>query len=250
MLCWPGICLYYGSRLGEQQDLQRLLLDTTYNIDTPEGVELRLPVAGIASRALAWLIDAAIKTVGIIIASIILAMLGDFGEGLLLIGLFGVWWFYNVLFEVFAHGATPGKKIVGVRVMNANGTPVGWTGSMIRNLLRVVDSLPGCYMFGCISVLLSRNFQRLGDMAAGTVVVYTEKDSSHTSFRDATAIPVKVPLTLDEQQAIVSFGERAPRLNQDRAEELAELMEPIFGEVTAKELRGHAAWLAGSGGKE
>ena len=227
-----------------------MLLDTTYNIDTPEGVELRLPVAGIASRALAWLVDAAIKVTGIMIAAVFLAMLGNFGEGLLLIGMFGVWWFYNVLFEVFAHGATPGKKIVGVRVMNANGTPVGWTGSMVRNLLRVVDSLPGCYMFGCIAVLLSRNFQRLGDMAAGTVVVYTEKESRHSSFRDATAIPVKVPLTLDEQQAIVSFGERAPRLNRDRAEELAELMQPIFGDVTATELRGHAAWLAGSGGKE
>ena len=54
-----------------------------------------------------------------------------------------------------------------------------------------------------------------------------------------------VPLTLDEQQVIVSFGERAPRLNRERAEELADLMTPVFGEVEADELRGHAAWLAG-----
>ncbi len=227
-----------------------MLLDTTYNIDTPEGVELRLPVAGIGARALAWLVDAAIKTTAIMIGSVIFAALGRFGEGLLLIGMFVLMWFYNVLFEVFAHGATPGKKIVGLRVMNANGTPVGWTGSMIRNLIRVVDSFPGCYMFGCIAVLLSRNFQRLGDMAAGTVVVHSEKDAGRTSFHGATPIPVKVPLTLDEQQAVVSFGERAPRLNRDRAEELAELMEPVFGEVNAEQLRGHAAWLAGSGGRE
>ena len=227
-----------------------MLLDTTYNIDTPEGVELRLPVAGIGSRALAWLVDAAIKTMALMIGSLILAALGRFGEGLLLIGTFVLLWFYNVLFEIFAHGATPGKKIVGLRVMNANGTPVGWTGSMVRNLLRVVDSLPGCYLFGCVSVLLSRNFQRLGDMAAGTVVVYAEKDAGRTSFEGATAVPVKVPLSLDEQQAIVSFGERAPRLNRERAEELAELTKPVFGEIDAEILRGHAAWLAGSGGKE
>ncbi len=223
-----------------------MLLDTTCEIDTPEGVELRLPVAGIGSRALAWLVDAAIKTTALIVGSIVLAVLGKGGEGLWLIGFFLSMWFYNVLFEVFAHGATPGKKLVGLSVMNANGTPVGWTGSMIRNLIRVVDTLPGCYLFGCIAVLTSRNFQRLGDMAAATVVVYTDKEIRRSSLGNTPPAPVKVPLTLDEQQAIVSFGERAPRLNRARAEELAGLMEPVLGEISAEQLRGHAAWLAGN----
>ena len=221
------------------------LLDTTYNIDTPEGVELRLPVAGIASRALAWLIDAFIKFIALIVLSIALAFLGTFGGGLRLIAGFLVLWFYNVLFEVFAHGATPGKKVIGLRVMNANGTPVGWTGSLIRNLLRFVDMLPGCYLFGCISVMLSRNFQRLGDLAGATVVVYSEKESARSSLANVNPEPVKIPLTLDEQQVIVSFGERAPRLNSERAEELAGLMTPVFGEIEADKLRRHAAWLAG-----
>lgn len=221
------------------------LLDTTYNIDTPEGVELRLPVAGIGSRALAWLIDAFIKFIALIVLAIVLTFLGTFGAGLRLISAFVLLWFYNVLFEVFAHGATPGKKVIGLRVMNANGTPVGWTGSLIRNLIRAVDVLPGCYLFGCVSVMLSRNFQRLGDLAAATVVVYSEKESTRTSLAGVTPEPVKVPLTLDEQQVIVSFGERAPRLNRERAEELAELMTPVFGKVEADELRSHAAWLAG-----
>lgn len=223
----------------------RLLLDTTYNIDTPEGVELRLPVAGIGSRALAWLIDAFIKFVGLIFGSIILAFLGNLGMGLTMLAFFIVLWFYNVLFEVFAHGATPGKKVIGLRVMNANGTPVGWSGSLIRNLLRFVDTLPGCYLFGCVAVMLSRNFQRLGDLAAGTVVVYSEREAGRASLAGVEPQPVKVPLTLDEQQAIVSFGERAPRLNRDRAEELAGLMSPVFGDVNAEQLRSHAAWLAG-----
>lgn len=224
------------------------LLDTTYNIDTPEGVELRLPVAGIGSRALAWLIDAFIKfLVGFVLMLVFAGFgaFGDFGVGLYLIAGFFLFWFYNVLFEVFAHGATPGKRVLGLRVMNANGTPVGWTGSLIRNLIRIVDVFPAFYLFGCITVMLSRNFQRLGDLAGATIVVYSEKESGRSSLAGVEPLPVKVPLTLDEQQVIVSFGERAPRLNRDRAEELADLMTPVFGEVSANELRRHAAWLAG-----
>jgi len=227
-----------------------LLLDTTHNIATPEGVELRLPVAGLAARALAWLVDAMIKTIVFTIGAVILALLGDFGDGIFFIGVFVLLWFYNVLFEVLSHGATPGKKMLGLRVMNANGTPVGWTGSMIRNLLRAVDALPGCYAFGCVSVLLSRNFQRLGDLGAGTIVVYAHKDIDGASYSGVEPLAVKVPLSLDEQQAVVSFGERAPRLNRDRAEELADLMTPVFGEIDAERLRSYAAWLAGGGRQE
>ncbi len=221
-------------------------LDTTHNIATPEGVELRLPIAGLGSRALAWLIDAIIKTVALMVGATIFALLGDTGDALYLLGFFVLVWFYNVLFEVFNHGTTPGKAIVGLRVMNANGTPVGWSGSIIRNLVRVVDTLPGCYAFGCVSVLLSRNFQRLGDLAANTIVVYAEDDATPGMRRDVDPLPVRIPLTLEEQQAIVSFGERARRLNRDRAEELAELLLPVLGETDAERLGRHAAWLAGA----
>lgn len=222
-----------------------MLLDTTHNISTPEGVELRLPLAGLAPRAFAWLIDMFIKFFGFFIASIILSVLGNFGMGLLLIGAFLLLWFYDVLFEVFNHGATPGKRALGIRVMNTNGTPVGWSASLIRNLVRFVDTLPGVYLVGCVSVLLSRRFQRLGDLAAGTIVVYQQKGYSASAATDADAIPVKVPLSLDEQQAIVSFGERAPQISPGRGEELAALMQPVFGEVDAARLRGHANWLIG-----
>lgn len=221
------------------------MLDTTYKIATPEGVELKLPVAGLGSRSLAWLIDALIKSVALSVAAGILQFAGAFGLGLRLIGAFLVLWFYNVLFEVLNHGATPGKKALGLRVMNANGTPVGWTGSLIRNLIRFVDSLPGCYAFGCVSVLLSRNFQRLGDLAAGTIVVHHAKNVTQVRAKDADVIDVAVPLSPDEQQAIISFGERAPSLNKERAEELAGLIRPILPDVDATRLQGHANWLAG-----
>lgn len=221
------------------------MLDTTYKIATPEGVELKLPLAGLASRSLAWLIDSIIKSVVLIVASIILGVAGSFGVGLQLIGAFLVLWFYNVLFEVLNHGATPGKRALGLRVMNINGTPVGWTGALIRNLIRFVDTLPGVYAFGCISVLITRNFQRLGDLAAGTIVVHHPKQAQLLRSAEADVLAVAVPLSPDEQQAIMSFGERAPSLNKERAEELAALMKPLLPEVTATRLQGHANWLAG-----
>lgn len=224
-----------------------MLLDTTYNIATPEGVELRLPVAGLASRSLAWLIDALIKFAILLVASIFFQLFGELGGGLLLIGMFLLLWFYNVLFEVLNHGATPGKRALGLRVMNVNGTPVGWTGSLIRNLLRFVDALPGCYAFGCVAVLVSKEFQRLGDLAAGTIVVYQPRERPVNRAIDAEPIPVKIPLSLDEQQAIVSFGERAASLNSERAEELAAVLEPLLTDVDKDRLCGHANWLVGGG---
>jgi len=221
------------------------LLDTTYTIATPEGVELKLPVAGLAARSLAWLLDAVIKFIILIVTSIILQLTGDAGTGLVLITMFVILWFYNVLFEVLNHGATPGKRVLGLRVMNDNGTPVGWTGSLIRNLIRFVDTLPGCYAFGCISVLLSRQFQRLGDLAAGTIVVHHPKHANLPRSANEESISVKLPLTADEQQAIMSFGERAPSLNQERAEELAALLRPLLADVDAAQLKAHANYIAG-----
>ena len=221
------------------------MLDTTYTIATPEGVELKLPVAGLAARSLAWLIDAAIKFAALIFAAIVFELVGDFGVGLNLIAAFLILWFYNVLFEVLYQGATPGKRVLGLRVMNLNGTPVGWTGSLIRNLLRFVDTLPGCYAFGCVSVLVSRQFQRLGDLAAGTIVVHHPKHTKSARSNDASVMAIDVPLSPDEQQAIMSFGERAPSLNQERAEELAALLQPMLPEIDATRLQAHANYIAG-----
>lgn len=223
-----------------------MLLDSRIHIATPEGVELGLPLAGVGARSLAWLIDALIKFVAVSIMSIALPFLDDLGSGLYLIGSFLLLWFYNVGFEVLRNGATPGKKALGLCVMHSNGTPVGWNASVIRNLVRFVDMLPGCYAFGCIAVLLSKHFQRLGDLAAGTVVVFADDSVSTARTSASKPLPVRVPLSLDEQQAILSFAERAPGLNAERAEELAGLLNPVFADVNAERLQGHANWLAGA----
>lgn len=221
------------------------MLDTTYDIATPEGVELHLPLAGLAPRALAWLVDAIVKTVALGVASMFLPLLGNTGASIMAMLMFVMLWFYNVLFEVLGHGATPGKRYVGLAVMNRNGTPVGWSGSLLRNLIRFVDVLPGCYAFGCISVLISRRFQRLGDLAAGTIVVHRPKEKARSAIEAMAPQPVTVPLALDEQQAIVSFGERVGDLNPDRARELAELLGPVLGPIDTDRLRRYASWLSG-----
>lgn len=213
-------------------------------------MELQLPAAGLAPRSLAWLVDAMIKYTAVFIFAIALQFLGDFGTGILMIGLFLALWFYNVLFEVLNNGATPGKRALGLRVMNVNGTPVGWSGSLIRNLIRFVDVLPGCYAFGCVSVLLSDKFQRLGDLAAGTVVIHHPKQRPVWKANKAEPLPLKMPLSLDEQHAIVSFGERAATLNSERVEELAAILTPVLADVDGARLRGHANWLSGSGGSK
>ncbi len=224
-----------------------MLLDSTHNIATPEGVELRLPVAGLAARSLAWLIDAIIKFLGFTVASVALPFLGEAGSGVFLIGIFAMFWLYNVLFEVFAHGATPGKKAMGLRVMNSNGTPVGWSGSVIRNLVRAVDALPGCYLLGFLSVYFSTRFQRLGDLAAGTIVVHGHSERVRPARDDHEPLPLTVPLAVEEQQAILSFAERASGINDARVAELAQLLDPVIAGVDAEQLKRHARWLAGAG---
>ena len=224
-----------------------MLLDTTYDIATPEGVELHLPLAGLAARSLAWLVDAAIKGVVLAITSAALLPFGNLGVGVLLLITFLTWWFYNVLFEVLRDGATPGKRYFGLAVTNANGTPVGWSASLLRNLIRFVDALPGCYAFGCLSVLISDKFQRLGDLAAGTVVVHRPREPASPAMPTVAPAALAVPLSPDEQQAIIGFAERAGDLNPDRARELARLLEPVLGTVDSERLQEYAAWLAGRG---
>jgi uncharacterized RDD family membrane protein YckC len=146
------------------------------SIPTPEGVELELVLAGLGSRLVATLVDLLVKG-GIIVALWVIAAAtgGDEAGGFVVAGLvvatFLVWFGYDVAFETLASGRTPGKRAASLRVVRLGGEPVGFLASAVRNLLRLVDALPGIYAVGAASVLLSRHNQRLGDLAAGTLVV-------------------------------------------------------------------------------
>jgi uncharacterized RDD family membrane protein YckC len=224
------------------------LLDTTQSVETPEGIELDLRIAGPAPRALAWFLDTLIRGAIFWVATIALGVLGKFGTGLWLILLFLLWWFYPLLFEVLREGATPGKKALGIYVAGLDGTPVGWGPSLVRNLLRSVDFLPVLYGLGLATMLLNDRFQRLGDIAAGTVVLYRSGETRRYEVPQVTAIAPPIALSPEEAQAILNFAERAPRLTAERAAELASLAKPLMAPQHPQDVRrvlGIARWLAG-----
>jgi len=207
------------------------LLDIAHRVATPEGIELRLPLAGPVPRALAWLIDLLLRLGIFTIVSGVSALLGaELNAAVLILLAFFLEWFYPVVCEAHLGGATPGKRAFGLQVLHDDGTPVGWSASLIRNLLRAIDFLPFLYGLGLCSMLANRDFKRLGDLAAGTVVVYREDRRRAHAVPQMPALAPAVPFALDEQRAIVDFAERAGGLTAERAEELAELVAPLLGD--------------------
>lgn len=203
-------------------------LDTVRRVATPEGCELYLRIAGPTVRARAWLFDFGIRLAIFVAAMMLLARVGQLGwaTGMLLV--FGLEWFYPVLFEVLWQGATPGKKLSGLIVLHDDGTPVGWGASFTRNTLRFVDFLPLGYACGLLTLWLNKDGKRLGDLLAGTVVCYRSETATppvDDGFLDAEAAPF--PLTQDEQRALLEYRQRAAALTEARADELAELAGPL-----------------------
>jgi uncharacterized RDD family membrane protein YckC len=141
------------------------------SIATPEGVEVELTLAGIGSRFIAAGIDFAIQILLVIALGILLRPAGDAGFAIFTSAVFALIFFYDVLFEVLARGKTPGKRVVGLRVVAAGGRPITLVRSAVRNILRLVDILPGFYFVGMVVIFVTRRNQRLGDLVAGTHVV-------------------------------------------------------------------------------
>jgi uncharacterized RDD family membrane protein YckC len=213
----------------------RTMIDTSRAIETPEGVLLELRLAGPVVRALAWAVDMAIRFAFYIGLGMLLPFFGGAGVGIWLILMFLMEWFYPVVFEVLARGQTVGKMALGIRVLCDDGTPVGWYQSTVRNFLKFVDFLPFLYGAGLLSMLMQKDFKRLGDLAAGTLVVYAERrvprlqrPSVDPKTGEAAMLP-PLPLTLEEQQALVAFAARRRELTAERAEELVDLLEPLTG---------------------
>ncbi|MCG8685001.1 MAG: RDD family protein [Desulfobacterales bacterium] len=220
-------------------------IDTVKKYETPEGVVLRLKIAGPVPRACAWLIDMMIRSVLYIIIAIILGFLKHTGQGLFLICIFLIEWFYPVFFELY-DGATPGKKTMNLLVVHDNGTPVSFKASVLRNLLRAADFFPVCYGTGLITMVFNKDFKRLGDIAAGTLVVY---DSPGRVVDKITQAPAKQPppdLRVNEQRTILDFSERSLYLSRERSIELANILYSLTGkkgEAAADELYSYASWL-------
>lgn len=218
-------------------------IDTLDRVETPDGIELALKPAGPVLRATAWFLDLVIRTGLLFLLGMLLALFEAVGMALLLLLWFLINWWYPVLFEVLSRGSTPGKKAAGLRVINQDGTPVNWGPSVVRNLLRQVDFLPFLYATGLVSMFCNRRFQRLGDLAAGTLVVY-HNNSILPEFTPAEG-PLEAPplvLNADEQRAVLAYAERVARLHPERAAELANQLSELTGETGTPGVDRLLAW--------
>ncbi|HIP94919.1 MAG TPA: RDD family protein [Leucothrix sp.] len=225
-----------------------MALDTLYHVNTPEGIRLRLSPAGPVPRMLAWMIDVLIRLSINIIIFTTLAFLGKTGTGIALIISFLLEWFYPVYFELYKNGQTPGKKSFNIYVSMENASPITPAASIIRNLLRFVDFFPIFYGFGFISMLLTKRFQRLGDLVAGTVVLHKALEYPPVAEVNVKAISPPVSLNLGEQQALIRFQQRIPYLTKERSEELAQLTSPLINseKEATPQLLGLSNWIMGS----
>jgi uncharacterized RDD family membrane protein YckC len=155
-----------------------------HEVLTTEKVPFSYRVAGLGSRFLAWLIDllfiAGLDLMGILVGSVLAIGRPGLGQALFLLWHFVVLWSYFLLFEWLWNGRTPGKALVGIRVIQWRGTAMNFFQAATRNLLRIVDSLPvplplGPGLLGFAVAACNREQRRLGDLAADTLVVYVER---------------------------------------------------------------------------
>jgi len=236
------------------------MLRSTVSVETPEGIELQLPVAGIVVRTLAWSVDFSLRMLiyiflvviaGSLIVRSFFDNLGNDQQTAYLVGLgsivfFLLEWFFTAIPEAL-YGTTPGKKLLGLRVVHTDGTPLSWQSALLRNFLRFADFLPFFYFSAIVSMLVDSRSRRLGDLAASTMVVYHK--SKLNMVQSVTGLGSAAPnLTLSaiERSAILDFDERCEGLNQARQIELAEILTNLnigSGLEAVNTLRSWARWI-------
>jgi uncharacterized RDD family membrane protein YckC len=181
------------------------------SIETPELVAIEMPLAGIGSRFVAVLIDTLIWGAGLFVLFLLFVILSpsirassrisyQWAVAIVVFLVFLFNWGYFTLFEAFWNGRTPGKKIARIRVIQRSGRPIGLFESMARNFVRYVDGLPGFYAVGVIAMFVTKQHQRLGDLAAGTLVVRDREqetplwgETGSRTFTAASFAPAAAP---------------------------------------------------------
>ena len=228
-------------------------LDTVVTAETPEGILLELRPAGLSSRFYAFLVDWLLRLA--MLYAVVLGMsflqLGGVGTAIMIIFMFALEWFYPVLFELSRSGASPGKKMLGLRVVMDNGLPITPGASLTRNLLRFADFLPFLFGSAIVSMLLRKDCKRLGDIAASTLVVHNKRPSAKIELFQVTPLAPARALSPEDQAAVIALAARAPTLTGERLDELAALAAAVSGDegqsgpdVTRRVL-GVALWLLG-----
>jgi uncharacterized RDD family membrane protein YckC len=225
-------------------------LDTVVAAETPEGILLELRPAGLTVRFYAFVVDWLIRLSILYAAAMVAPFMGGLGLAFLLILFFACEWLYPIVFELRS-GVTPGKGVFNLKVVMDSGLPVTPAASITRNLLRTADFLPFAFGFAIVSMLWRRDYKRLGDIAAGTIVVHENRASAPIVIAEVPPLTPVIPLTPGAQAALVALAARAPRLNEERLDELAAMAAAVSGDhrrsgarVTRRVL-GVAQWALG-----
>ena len=217
-------------------------LDNTVEVETPEHVRFRFHAAGPTRRAWAYLIDLLVRAGILLVVEIVLVLATGThltsGKAIMssgtLLSLFLIEWGYFVAFEAGWNGTTPGKRALRLRVVKAGGYPLSFMDAVLRNLLRTADFLPVGYLLGLVAMTWDGRFARLGDRAAGTMVVIEDPvrvapaitlDPPPTE-REIAALPHRIALPLPEREAIELLLRRRD-LSPARRMELAEILAPV-----------------------
>ena len=222
----------------KNNDIEKL--DTLQSVELGEGVEIRLRIAGPFPRALALLLDLFIMigitiVIGLVILLISMGVGLHVGEGLRLVLAFFLSWGYFVYFEMGKHGATIGKRTLGLRVVDRSGNSAKTSQIFVRNILRLVDMLPGIpttgagfligsFGLGFVCCLFTKKFQRIGDLVANTLVVYTQPDFVITGQlpKVEQSIAPSIALSREEQMALSEYYNRAGLWSEARRIELSD----------------------------
>jgi uncharacterized RDD family membrane protein YckC len=230
---------------------QDRITEDRITVDTPEQISLEFPLAGIGSRFLALALDTVIQ--GVLYVAGIFAIIGtaryarslpawfawlpeSWAPALLVIFLFCIYWGYFAFFEIIWKGQTPGKRVAKIRVIKNSGRPVNVYEIIGRNLLRGVDWLPGMYIVGLVSMMISRQNQRLGDHLVGSVVVHDKRSEDvrpewSSSTAQTAASPELTKIAPEELVLIETYLQR--RLSLEFAVRDATAHE-IATRITAK----------------
>ena len=207
-------------------------------IETPEQIPLEFPLAGIGSRFLAIALDMLIQTLAfllvIFVGELLVPTVARFTPGawtwaaaIFFLVLFLLYSGYYALFEIFWNGQTPGKRLVRIRVIGDSGRPITVYEAVARNLLRLVDQMPGLYVVGIVSVFLTARNKRLGDIVAGTVVVHekamqeVQPDFVAGTAASAATSPA-LQISADELELIERFLQRRYDLSSEVRRQSAE----------------------------
>ncbi len=214
-----------------------------------QDVGLDVRIAGLGSRGLALVVDVVILVVAqlLLLLGLELAglLLGDLLAGTLAtaaaLGVFLINWGYFLVFEA-AWGATPGKALVGLRVVDGEGLPVGWAGAAIRNVVRYADFLPGGFTVGVAAMLLDRRWRRLGDLAAGTLVVIDPPEGAITVRRVPDGVG---PAEIAWVERVVAMRRSPPpdRLHEVESELAAALLRRAPGLPRPRRGEPPATWI-------